>query len=114
MMTGNHFTAVLDFQKIPVLPSVADLVIANVIPGGTMNNLGAVEADVLFSDDLPDFARIILADAQTSGGLLIAIPRGEAGALLNDLHQSGVMDAAVIGEIAEWKGKAIRVDQGQS
>jgi selenide,water dikinase len=49
--------------------------------------------------------QLILADAQTSGGLLISLPGGRAQALLAILQTKGVSDAAVIGEVTcEGKG----------
>jgi len=41
----------------------------------------------------------LLADAQTSGGLLIALPEDQAESLLGDLKAHGVSDAAIIGRI---------------
>ena len=42
-------------------------------PGGTHRNLDSLEADVAWDDSITDVQKILLADAQTSGGLLIAV-----------------------------------------
>jgi len=45
-----------------------------IFPGGSSANRAAYEGGVRFADDLPDAQRMLLFDAQTSGGLLIAMP----------------------------------------
>jgi selenide,water dikinase len=63
-----------------------------------------VELDGNITEELLD----ILFDAQTSGGLLIAVPSGKAEALLDSLHQNGVEQAVIIGEIVdEPRGKIV-------
>jgi selenide,water dikinase len=57
---------------------------------------------------VPQYLADILFDPQTSGGLLISVPEGKASRLLERLHEEGVTEAAVIGEVvAEPKGKII-------
>ena len=59
-------------NKIPVLPGVNDLLGQGVAPGGTHRNLSGVEAITHWHPDLSDEDKLLLCDAQTSGGLLIS------------------------------------------
>ncbi|HSR35307.1 MAG TPA: AIR synthase-related protein, partial [Anaerolineae bacterium] len=92
-------------SKVPVLEAARTFAGADVVPGGTLNNLAFVEEDVTFAPEVSRVEQLILADAQTSGGLLISLPAGQAEALLAMLQTQGVRDAAVIGEVTrEGKG----------
>ncbi len=73
MLQASGVAAEIDPDKIPVLPSVADLARSGVFPAGSARNLAAANGYTDFGH-LPEEQRRILADAQTSGGLLIAIP----------------------------------------
>ena len=63
---------------------------------------------MIWEQDIAEGSKIILADAQTSGGLLIALPSEEGRALLDELHQKGIPEASFIG-IFENTGQKIRV-----
>jgi selenide, water dikinase len=72
MLEASGAAAELDAAAIPLMdPRVLDLARRDVVPGGTKRNLASVRAHTDFGD-LPEPERLILADAQTSGGLLIA------------------------------------------
>jgi selenide, water dikinase len=73
MLTASGVAAELDATAVPLLdPRIVDLARRDVIPGGTKRNLAHVRPHTDFAD-LPEPERAVLADAQTSGGLLIAI-----------------------------------------
>ena len=95
-------------DKVPVINDVRKFVTANIVPGGTLNNLDYVSEFVEFPDNFSKNNKIILADAQTSGGLLISVPREYTKQLVNKLITKGVHDTCVIGEvIRKKKGKII-------
>ena len=95
-------------DKVPVINDVRKFVTANIIPGGTLNNLDYVSEFVEFPDNFSKNNKIILADAQTSGGLLISVPREYTKQLVNELITKGVHDTCVIGEvIRKKKGKIV-------
>jgi selenide, water dikinase len=72
MLEASGAAAELDAEAIPLMdPRILDLARGDVVPGGTKRNLAYVRAHTDFGD-LPAPERLILADAQTSGGLLIA------------------------------------------
>jgi len=79
----------------------------NMIPGGTRNNLEFVKDIVDWDEAVPELARLILADAQTSGGLLITLPAMQAEKFTAQCRLAGISEAVVIGRIV--KGQRIRV-----
>jgi cysteine desulfurase len=99
MVKGSVVTAEIYSGKVPVLPGILELITAGVIPGGTLNNLDYVNDIVEWESDTPDPTKIILADAQTSGGLLITLPLEIAERFLLDLQSNAVQDSAIIGKI---------------
>jgi selenide,water dikinase len=91
--------------KIPFISEAHNLAAAGIIPGGTYNNHRFVEKDVAFGS-YNRTMQLLLCDAQTSGGLLIAINRDDALSYLNDLNEAGITGAAIIGEFTgKGKGK---------
>ncbi len=94
-------------QDVPVLPEVSELIAAGHIPGGTRRNLEDLEDRVEFGDQ-DETTRLILADAQTSGGLLIAVPEGRAEELMVLLEAAGPI-AAIIGRVTDGAPGTIKV-----
>jgi selenide,water dikinase len=72
--SSSGMDAELFSTKVILLPGVEELAAAGVVPGGSRANLEHVSGMVEWQESVPDLRRIILCDAQTSGGLLIAIP----------------------------------------
>ncbi|MEN8118265.1 MAG: selenide, water dikinase SelD [Bacteroidota bacterium] len=97
MTTGSGCNAKIDYESIPFLPEVKNFAAAGVIPGGSFNNLDFVSNFVDFGN-LPRTDRLLLCDAQTSGGLLIAIHADEAERLVDELRTNGINEAVIIGE----------------
>ena len=97
-------------SSVPLLPGVRDLAERAVVPGGTRNNLDAFDSDVAWGPEITDEDKLILCDAQTSGGLLIAVPSASTQGVLDGLAQRGVT-GAVIGRIVARTeaGRAIEV-----
>ncbi len=99
MIRASEVSAVVDASAVPLLPGAADLAAGGVVPGGTERNLSAVERFTRFGQ-LERSNRLLLADAQTSGGLLITIEAPLADALLQALSDEGE-EGTVIGRISE-------------
>ena len=103
MTRASGVGASLSFDAIPFISGAAQLAEDGVAPGGTHRNLESLDGDVSWDDSIADFQKILLADAQTSGGLLIAIPADKTDALLSALESHGVQTRAVIGCITDHK-----------
>jgi selenium donor protein len=100
MTVAGKVDAEIVAGDVPVLPQAQELATANVVPGGSLDNLEYVSDVVEWSDAVPRIVRILLCDAQTSGGLLIALPEDEAAGLIDALSARGVASAARIGRLA--------------
>ena len=94
-------------ENVPVLPEVSELIIAGHIPGGTRRNLEDLEHRVEFGDQ-DETIRLILADAQTSGGLLISVPEERVEELMELLEAAGPV-TAMIGRVTEGAPGTIKV-----
>lgn len=103
-MLGDALDAHLDYSSIPILPGALELAAQGVLPGGSKRNEEAGRA-LVSTVGLPEEQRILLFDAQTSGGLLIAVDPSRAVQLLEDLRARGVSAAARIGSIDNGSGK---------
>ncbi len=67
-------TARIAASQVPVFdPAVIEFIKAGCVPGGSRKNLELAEEFTLFGSSVPDELKILLADAQTSGGLLLAV-----------------------------------------
>jgi selenide,water dikinase len=99
MMTASGVSARIRRSAVPVLPGVAELMERGFMPGGTVRNAEAVAHAVSWSTGVSDADKLLLADAQTSGGLLISVPRAKVAALQKELKKRGAPFAAVIGEV---------------
>jgi selenide, water dikinase len=103
-MLGDHIGAAIRVDSVPLLPGTAELAAAGCIPGGTRRNLDDLAGRLVWDDAITDLQRLILADAQTSGGLLIAVPADLVDALCAELHTELAPVAAVVGEITSTPG----------
>ena len=98
-LVASGVSARLDAARVPLLPGVLDLAEAGVVPSGTLSNHAFVSPATDWRD-LPMTEQLVLADAQTSGGLLIAVPDGRADAMRTALSMRGVL-AAEIGSVED-------------
>ncbi len=98
---GSEVSLVINFDKVPLLEGTTELAQQGIIPGGTMANFEWLENSVLYGDDLTEVERLILCDAVTSGGLLVSMPTIEAEQYVQKLHEQGVVEAAIVGEVTE-------------
>jgi selenide,water dikinase len=110
MMKGSQTQAVLSYEDIPFLEEVTEFLTANVFPGGTRENFSFTQSSVCYAEYLSQGKQFMLNDAQTSGGLLIAVSQKNAVGLLKKLHQRGVNSAAIIGNVQNLSGNYIRVE----
>jgi selenide, water dikinase len=108
MLMASGVGAEIIFSQLPLLHGALDLAGRNVVPGGSERNLAAVPPDV-FADDLTPAERLLCADAQTSGGLLLAVPSARLEILLAGLRNEGTLAAAPLGRILAGPAGSVRV-----
>jgi selenium donor protein len=105
MLGGGDVDARIESSRVPVLDEAWRFAAEGVVPGGTHRNLASVDAIVDWSERLAEHDRLVLADAQTSGGLLIAVAPDATDGLISELHRRGIADAAVVGRFAAGLGR---------
>ncbi len=106
MVRGSGAGARIRMTDVPVLPGVWELLEKGTVPGGTFRNMSSVEDTLDWDASLTENQRLLMCDAQTSGGLLISVPRAKLDQLLSELNASGVPTKAVVGEVtAENPGR---------
>jgi selenide,water dikinase len=108
MIAGSDVDAEISYGKVPLLQGVAEYAEAGMVPGGSLNNLDFVSDLTEWGKGISETQKKILADAQTSGGLLLSMPDADARKLLGSLAEAGRSRATVIGKIVKGSGK-IRV-----
>ena len=94
-------------DNITFLSGVFEFAQKGIIPGGSKRNLEYINDKIQFHNNIADFQKLMLADAQTSGGLLISCPGDRAEEFLKVL--SWDMQAFRVGEIIEKNEKLISV-----
>ena len=109
MADGSGVTLRIEETDLPIMAGAIELCREGMVPGGGTRNREFYGRHVKISDEVADEVGALVFDPQTSGGLLIALAGRDALALLSDLHREGVMDAAIIGEVAPRGDYAIEV-----
>ena len=109
MLRAGGTSAVISAQAVPVLEGVAAFVDANVFPDGSKANLLYFGPNIAWDPGVPPAAHRILCDAQTSGGLLIAVPADRVEQLVAALEARRTLAAAVIGTVTERGAALIQV-----
>jgi selenide,water dikinase len=100
----------LRLGSIPLFPAARKLAAQGAVPGGTERNRAASEPHVRWDPRIEEVDRILLNDAQTSGGLLIAIDSSRAGGLVAELERTGSpVTAATIGTITDAQAGVVEV-----
>jgi selenide,water dikinase len=93
---------------VPFLPGAAELAAEGFISGGTRNNEAFLADKVELEAGLPPVVATLLHDAQTSGGLLLAVPPERLKSLLGDLVGRGLRPA-LVGRVVEGPAGRLRV-----
>lgn len=101
LLRASGVAARINARAVPLLPEAFELAAAGHLPGGTRRNRVDVEPHVKWDDRIGETERMLLCDAQTSGGLLIATPSERASLLIRGLQSVGTPAAALVGEIVE-------------
>ena len=108
LLESSQKSAEIYFDQLPVFAGVMDLIAQNEIPGGTRRNLVSVQERVDFTD-LTDDQKILAADAQTSGGLLLSMSSPNAEAFVKEMDSLGHHGTSIIGRVIDEQDPQIRV-----
>lgn len=108
MAAGSEASLLLDTKKIPYMHGAPALAQMGLLPGGAYRNMDYVKGRFRAEDTAERWCIDLMADPQTSGGLLVALPRENAEKML-EMLRAAAPDAAVIGEVIEKQDAEIIV-----
>ena len=103
MAEASGVNVVLHVDQIPFLPGARQYVEDGIVPGGTRRNLAWI-ADQVDAGSFSEIDLLLLADAQTSGGLVFGVDKDKSSDVCAELEELGVV-AALIGETGAGEGK---------
>lgn len=109
MALASGVTLEIESSAVPLLTGAYELAELGCIPGAAFRNLSFVEEHCRFADGLDYNRKMLMLDAQTSGGLLMAVPQSEADRALEELVAAGYEEAAVIGTVSDKDGPWVDV-----
>jgi len=104
----SGLAAVLQSENVPLLPQALALADQGYVPGGSKRNLDFVEPHTEWAGTLTESEKLLLCDAQTSGGLLVSVAEDDAEGLVVALRAEGHA-AAVIGRLESGPPGRVRV-----
>jgi selenide,water dikinase len=105
---ASGLAARVESTSVPLLPDAEMLADAGEVPGGTRSNERFLASRVRWPAQLPAARQVLLCDAQTSGGLLMAVPENDLERLLAALEVRQVA-GSVVGELTEGTAGTIVV-----
>lgn len=94
---------------VPLIEGVRAFADEGLLPGGTKRNMAYSAPVTAFAETVPEPLRLLLADAQTSGGLLLCLPEARAAEAVRRLHDAGCDGAAIIGSLSPHSGSGPRI-----
>ena len=109
MLRASGVAGRIHASAVPLLPGARELADQGHVPGGTLRNRHDLSDVVTWEQNVPMVLRQLLCDAQTSGGLLMAVPADRALLLLEDLRARQTPAATIIGEVREGEAGRIQV-----
>jgi selenide,water dikinase len=101
MAIASQVGMVIKSDAIPVFAETMDYAKLGLVPGGAYSNRQFFSCKVEVQSDIRDLLVDILYDPQTSGGLLISLPSGEAEKLVDALKKEGHVYSSIVGEVVE-------------
>ena len=106
MIENSDVGMMIHASSVPYFHEIREFVEMEVVPGGLQRNREYRSKLIEVDPSCPDWMVDILFDPQTAGGLLIALPEGQAAKVVGKMHARGITEAAIVGEvISEPKGK---------
>ncbi len=101
MTMGSKVNAEVYYKQLPFIQGLFDLPIEDLIAGGTKHNKRFVENRVSYSKEFSELEKLIINDAQTSGGLLVSIPEKFGDDFISTCKNEGLQYASIIGKMTE-------------
>ena len=109
MIDGSGMEMLIYASKVPLFPGIQHLAERGIVPGGLLRNKQFRLPMIDVAAACPPWLLDVLFDPQTAGGLLMSLPSAGAERLLARMHQEGITEAAIVGEVVASAGGGIRV-----
>lgn len=106
---ASGVSLIIEWKEVPIFEEALEYAEQALLPGGTIKNFKFVEPQVEFDAAVNDDWKMILADAQTSGGLLISVEKAKSETLIKLLKNRGVKTARIIGTVCAPMEKSLCV-----
>ncbi len=101
MATASRVGMRIRSSAVPIFPEAMEYAKLGLVPGGTASNRDYFSCKVEIHPEVPKLLADIFYDPQTSGGLLISLPPGEAEELVVTLKKEGLIHSCMVGEVVE-------------
>jgi len=109
MADGSGVSMRIDSSNIPTLPAVMELIEMGCIPGAAFRNQEYAADSCQFDDTVDYNHKMLVLDAQTSGGLLMAVKPEDQDSIIEELKQAGYPDTTEVGSVLERSEKSVFV-----
>jgi len=106
--TNESVTLKIDASQVPIMADAIELSLKGVVPGGTKKNMAYLEDKVIFAKSA-EHLRLMLCDAQTSGGLLVSMDESDAKEYIKMIEEFSFGYARIIGSVEPRGESAIEV-----
>lgn len=110
MAEGSNVTIKIDYSKIPVIEGCEENAKMGLVPAGTYNNRDYIAGNYYIDEKLDSVVEDIIFDPQTSGGLLVSLPREEADKLMDYYSENLKSEFAIIGEVIKREDYALVIE----
>lgn len=109
MADGSDVSIQLDSSLVTALPGVIELIEMGCIPGAAFRNMEFATESCLFESSVDYNHKMLMFDAQTSGGILMSVKPEKADSILEELKQVGYPESCVVGEVLKHKDKSVYI-----
>jgi selenide,water dikinase len=109
MAIASQVGMVIQSSAVPIFPEAMEYAKLGLVPGGAYSNRDFFSCKVEIHPVVPNLLVDVFYDPQTSGGLLISLPPGEAEKLVVTLKKEGLTHSSMVGEVVEESRGKIRL-----
>lgn len=110
MANGSDVSIRIDSSNVPAIIHALELIEMGCIPGAAFRNQEFTLDECEFAKTVDYNHKMLVLDAQTSGGLLMCVPENKSGEIIKELQNAGYPDSSIIGLVSKRSGKSVYVD----
>jgi selenide,water dikinase len=109
MAQASRVDVLIEAARVRMIAGASDLARQSLFPAGSLRNFEFMKTRADFAESVPEDLRMLLCDAQTSGGLFISVPAPQESELLDRLHTAGVITGPTVGCVRPGRGRVLVV-----